>query len=274
VSAAIEETTRAEPRRHRLRRPSQAVVLPILTLLLILAAWELVTRLGNIPKFTLPPMSDVVKTSISHHATLIPAALVTTREALIGFALSVVIGVPLAILITSARWVQNSLYPLLVTTQVIPKVALAPLFVVWFGFGWFPKALLVFLLAFFPIVINSVIGLRSVETEKLYLARSMGATRRQTFWRISLPHAMPNIFGGLKLASTLCVVGAVVAEFVGADAGLGYLIQQANATLDAQTLFAGIVYLSLIGYLLFGLVELAERIALPWHVSRRPTTGA
>jgi NitT/TauT family transport system permease protein len=256
-----------------MRAPGPAVYMPVLTVVALLGAWELITRLGHVPSYTLPPVSDVISRSIGHADTLLPAAWVTTREALIGFGLSIGVGIPLAIFIVSSRWVRYSLYPLVVTTQVVPKVAIAPLLVVWFGFGWFPKALLVFLLAFFPIVINAVIGLQSVETEKLYLARSMGANQLQLFWHIRVPQALPSIFGGVKLAATICVIGAVVAEFVGADAGLGFVIQQANGALDATTLFAGILYLSVIGYLLFGLVEVAERLALPWHVSRRQTTS-
>ena len=243
--------------------------MPVLTVALLLGIWELVTRLGWIPAYDVPPMSDVVKACVNQAGTLLPAAWVTTREALIGFGLSIAIGIPLAILLVSSRVIENSLYPLLVTSQVVPKLAIAPLFVIWFGFGWFPKALLVFLLAFFPIVINAVIGLRSVEVEKLYLVQSMGAGRLQTFWRIRLPQSLPAMFGGIKLAATLAVIGAVVAEFVGADSGLGYLIQQANGNLDTITLFAALIYLSVIGYLLFAATEIVERLALPWHVSRR-----
>jgi NitT/TauT family transport system permease protein len=265
---AVDSGAPARSRRRRWR-PSAKVILPVVTVIVLLGIWELVARLGLVASYTLPPVSDVLKNCVTHFSTLFPAAWVTTREALIGFGASIVIGIPLAVLLTSSDVIRNSLYPLLVTTQVVPKVALAPLFVVWFGFGWFPKALLVFLIAFFPVVINSVIGFGSVEVEKLYLVRSMGATKFQMFWRIRFPHALPSIFGGIKVAATLAVIGAVVAEFVGADAGLGYLIQQANAGFDSVTLFAGIVYLSVIGYLLFAATELVERFTIPWHISQR-----
>jgi NitT/TauT family transport system permease protein len=264
----------ADVPRRRSWRPSSGVVMPVLTVALILGVWELVTRAGWVPSYDVPPMSDVVKYCFNAAGTLMPAAWVTTREALIGFGLSIAVGVPLAIIMVSSRMIENSLYPLIVTSQVVPKVAIAPLIVVWFGFGWFPKALLVFLLAFFPVVINAVIGLRSVEIEKLYLVQSMGASRFQTFWRIRLPQALPAIFGGVKLAATLSVIGAIVAEFVGADAGLGYLIEQSNGSLDTVTLFACLVYLSVIGYLFFVITEIVERMALPWHVSRRTRSAS
>jgi NitT/TauT family transport system permease protein len=161
------------------------------------------------------------------------------------------------------------LYPLLVASQVIPKLAIAPLFIIWFGFGWIPKIFLVFLIAFFPIVIDSIVGFRAIEIEKLYLARSMGASRTQIFVRFRLPQALPSIFSGLKLAGTLAVIGAIVAEFVGSDTGIGHAILAANATLQTETMFAGVLYITIVGIILFLAIDLLERLMLPWHVSRR-----
>jgi NitT/TauT family transport system permease protein len=193
---------------------------------------------------------------------------VTTQEVIWGYLLSIVIGIPLALAIFLSPFFARTVYPLLVSSQAMPKTAIAPLFVVWFGFGLLPKVLIAFLIAFFPIVINTVVGLASIEPEKLYLARSMGMSPMTTFFKIRLPQALPAIFGGLKIAITLAVVGAVVGEFVGAEAGLGYLLLVANGNLNTPLLFAGLVGLTVIGVVAFMLVEIAERIAIPWHVSQ------
>jgi NitT/TauT family transport system permease protein len=148
----------------------------------------------------------------------------------------------------------------------MPKVAVAPLFLVWFGFGLLPKVLIAFLIAFFPVVISTAVGLASIEPEKIYLARSMGFGATATFFKFRLPNALPAIFGGLKISITLAVVGAVVGEFVGGDAGLGYLLMVANGSMDTRLLFAGIVALTVLGVVLFLLVELAERLAIPRHI--------
>jgi NitT/TauT family transport system permease protein len=153
--------------------------------------------------------------------------------------------------------------PLLVSSQAMPKVAVAPLFLVWFGFGLLPKVLIAFLIAFFPIVISTVVGLAAIEQEKIHLARSMGLGTVATFFKIRLPSALPSVFGGLKISITLAVVGAVVGEFVGGDAGLGYLLMVANGNIDTPLLFAGLIALTVQGVALYFLVELAERLAIP-----------
>lgn len=246
-----------------------SLFLPFITFLVILVIWELVVRIGDVPEYLVPPVSEVISTMFTESSLLLPAAWETIKEILLGFGLSIAIGIPLAVLIVTFRFLERTIYPLLVASQVVPKVAIAPLFIVWFGFGIFPKVLLVFLIAFFPIVISGAIGLKAIEREKLYLAASMGAGPMQVFLRFRLPNALPHIFGGIKLSATLAVIGAVVAEFVGAQAGLGFLIQQANATLNTKLLFAGIGYLTIIGVLIFALTDLAERLMLPWHVSHR-----
>ena len=157
--------------------------------------------------------------------------------------------------------------PWLVLSQTFPKVALAPLIVVWFGLGVVPKLVITFLVAFFPVVISSVVGLRSIERDMVELAQSLRATRSQMFWHFRLPLALPNIFAGLKVAVAFSVVGAVIAEWVGANEGLGYLLLQANANLDTPLLFSVLVALTVIGLVLYYGVEAVERLAMPWHVS-------
>ena len=151
----------------------------------------------------------------------------------------------------------------------VPKIAVAPLFIVWFGFGIIPKVIAAFMLGFFPVVVSTVMGFKSVERDMVDLAKSMGSTRWQMFFKISLPHAMPAIFSGMKVSITLAVVGAVVGEFVGANSGIGYLLQKANGSFDLPLMFAGLVVLSMIGVLLFVLLDFIERVSIPWHASQR-----
>jgi NitT/TauT family transport system permease protein len=160
-----------------------------------------------------------------------------------------------------SRLFRRSIYPILLTAQVLPKVALAPLFIVWFGFGLLPKVLMTFLISFFPIVVDSLIGLNSVRPESLMLLRSMGATRWQAFWKVRLPTALPSIFGGLR-------VGTIVAEFVCSDSGLGYVLVVARGNLDTLTVFAAILWLIALGFLFYFAVELAERLCIKGRARR------
>lgn len=252
-----------------MRAWSGEFVYPALALFAVLAFWEVVVWAAKVPRYLLPRPSEVVVAMVIQAPALLRESLVTLQEIVIGFVLSVLVAVPLAILIVSSRPFEKSVYPLLVASQVVPKVAIAPLFLVWFGFGLLPKVLIVFLIAFFPVVINTVIGLRSMEIEKHYLAQSMGANRWQVFSKLQLPNALPSMFGGLKVASTLSVIGAIVGEFVGADDGIGSILMVAIGSIDTVTLFAGIGYLTIMGILIFLLMDVLERLLIPWHTSRR-----
>lgn len=267
---AIEEVE-ASVQRNLARRETRArvssVVYPTALVIALLLLWEAVTRVFGIPRFLLPPPSLVLLSLVDHAALLLTHTWITTLEIVFGFALSIVVGVPLALAIFLWPPFARSIFPLLVSSQAMPKVAVAPLLLVWFGFGLLPKVLIAFLIAFFPVVINTAVGLGSMEREKIYLARSMGLSGTATFFKIRLPNAMPSIFGGLKISVTLAVVGAVVGEFVGGDAGLGYLLMVANGSMDTALLFADLLVLTVLGVVLFMLVELAERLALPRHAS-------
>jgi len=162
---------------------------------------------------------------------------------------------------------------LLVFLQIVPKIAVAPLFIIWFGFGLMPKLLLVFLLSFFPVVVSAITAFQSIEPEILELARSTGAGRLKTFRMVQLPHALPSLFGGIKVAAALSATAAVVAEFVASDRGLGYLLMSYNGNLDTAGSFGAIFVLSVMGLTLYGAVEVVEGWVLPWHVSRRRATG-
>ncbi len=275
-TTAIEEVE-ASVQRHLFRTESRArissVVYPTLLVIAILLLWEALARAFDIPRFLLPPPSLVTLSLINHAGLLLANCGITTLEIALGFGLSVVVGVPLALAIFLWPPFSRAIFPLLVSSQAMPKVAIAPLLLVWFGFGLLPKVLVAFLIAFFPVVINTAVGLGSIEPEKIYLARSMGLGGTATFFKIRLPNALPAIFGGLKISVTLAVVGAVVGEFVGGDAGLGYLLMVANGNMDTALLFADLTLLTALGVAFFMLVELAERLAIPRH-ARGGTSGA
>ena len=242
---------------------------PFWLIVMLLVLWDLVVRLFKIPPYLVPPPMAVVKQLIAEWPMLLSQSLPTLYATLGGFAASALIGVPIAMWIAYSRTVESFVYPLLVFSQSVPKVAIAPLFVVWFGFGIVPKVIAAFLLGFFPVVVSTVQGFKSVEPDMLDLARSMGASRLQTFLKISLPQAMPAIFSGLKVSVTLAVVGAVVGEFVGSNSGIGYVLQVANGNFDLPLMFAALVVLSTIGVILFVAVDLVERLMIPWHASQR-----
>jgi NitT/TauT family transport system permease protein len=244
---------------------------PLGALVLFILLWDLSVRIFDIKPFILPSPLRVLSAMVEEFPTLFPQAWYTLQEVLAGFGISVAVGIPLALAIVSFRVIEKSLYPLLVASQVIPKIAVAPLFILWFGFGTTPKIVVAFLIAFFPVVVDTVVGLKSVEIEKLYLARSMGASSFQTFFKFRLPHAMPNVFGGLKLAITFAVTGAIVGEFIGADRGIGRVLLVANGNLDTPLMFAAVTLLSLMGIALFLVVEIIERFTIRWHVSQRTT---
>jgi NitT/TauT family transport system permease protein len=265
----VEARVQADQRSREARARSAAIGYPVVVVIALLALWETATRAFGVPEFILPPPSRIARSLVQYAPVIFNHGLISTWEILLGFALSIAVGVPLALAIFLWPPFARSVYPLLVSSQAVPKAAIAPLFVVWFGFGLLPKVLIAFLIAFFPIVISTAVGLGSIEPEKIQLARSMGFGAGRTFFSIRLPSALPAIFGGLKIAITLAVVGAIVGEFVGGDAGLGYLLLQANGSMDTPLLFAGLVGLTLIGVVLFLLVELAERLAIPWHTSAR-----
>ncbi len=242
---------------------------PLWLILLLLILWDIAIRLFNIQPYLIPPPLAVVRELGAEWPMLLSQSLPTLYATLGGFAASAVVGVPIAMWIAYSRTVESFVYPLLVFSQSIPKVAIAPLFVVWFGFGIVPKVIAAFLLGFFPVVVSTVQGFKSIEPEVIDLARSMGANPLKIFLKFRLPQAMPSIFSGLKVSVTLAVVGAVVGEFVGSNSGIGFVLQRATGTFDLPLMFAALVVLSTMGVLLFLMVELIERWMMPWHASQR-----
>lgn len=242
-----------------------ALLYPLATAVCVVVLWYVAVLALHIPAYLLPLPGAVLARMQQDGGFLLWHSWVTTYETLGGFALSVVLGLPIAMLIVASRPLDRALMPWLILSQTFPKVALAPLIVVWFGLGVVPKLAVTFLVAFFPVVISTIVGLRSVEREVIELALALRASRLQLFWHFRLPLALPNIFAGLKVSVAFAVVGAVIAEWVGATQGLGYLLLQANANLDTTLLFAVLIALMVIGLVLYYAVEMIERFAIPWH---------
>ena len=241
--------------------------------LLAVVVWQLVVSLSGVAEYVLPAPTAVLEALGRYQGRIVTAAAITLKEILAGYALAIGFSVPVALAIAFSPLFARTIWPLLVFSQIVPKIALAPLFIIWWGFGDPPKIVITFLLSFFPIVIDTVAGFRSLDPEVMYLARSGGASGWDVFWRVRLPAALPHIFAGLKVAAALATTGAIIGEFVGSDRGLGYLLLQASGDLNTALLFAVIVVLSTMGLLLYGVVELVERLMIPWHVSQRVSSG-
>jgi NitT/TauT family transport system permease protein len=242
---------------------------PVISIIILLALWEGAVKVFSIPAYLLPPPSQVFVVIWTHARILSIHAVATLSVILTGFLMSAVIGIPLALAISFSRFFQRTVYPMIVFSQLIPKIALAPLFVIWFGFGFLPKVLIAFLVSFFAVVIQSIVGFTSLKPEPIRVALSMGATPLDLFLKVRLPHALPNIFAGLKLAIASASIGAIVGEFIASQQGLGYLVLIANAELNTPLCFAGMLLLSLMGVALYFMVEAAERLSTGWHVSQR-----
>ena len=252
-----------------MRAHKHALLWTLGSFLIVFAIWELTVRLFAMPEYLLPGPEPVFVALAKNIGTLAGQTIWTAGTVLAGFIIAAAFAIPLAMLIVVSPTLERLLYPPMVATQSIPKIALAPLFIVWFGFGVTPKVAVAFLIAFFPIVIDTIVGLRSIDPAMIQLARSMGAPSHRIFLKLRLPHALPMIFGGLKVASSLAVVGALTVEFVGSDKGLGYLLVQASGNLNTALLFATLVILSAMAMAFFYLIEMLERIAIPWHASQR-----
>ena len=237
----------------------------------LLVAWSLSVKFFSISPYLLPSPESVFERIVRDWRVLAEGTGYTLLSVILGFAMSVAIGIPVALLIVLNRTSERILMPIVVMSQTIPKVAIAPILIIWLGFGVMPKVAITFLIAFFPIVISTAVGLKSVETDMLDLVRSMGAGRLKLLLRVRMPTALPHMFAGLKIAICLAVVGAIVGEFVGSDNGLGYLILTAAGSLDGPMTWAALVVLVAMGVGLFALVSWVEAMVIPWHVSIRTT---
>lgn len=258
----------ARPSRpQRIWQAAQGVVVPVATLMAVIAIWEVSARMLSLPAYLLPAPSRILieLSNVSSH--LLPNIMATLTTVLLGFVASIVVAIPLAIAISASPWVARAIYPLLLITQSTPIIAIAPILVVMAGTGQLSRTLVTFLIAFFPLLVSTVTGLLATPKESVDLARAL----RMNFWQelrfIRMPTAIPFIFSGLRVAISLSVIGAVVAEFVTANAGLGYLITQSTAFFNVPLAFGAVILLAIMGITLFGCVVLAERLLFPWSVS-------
>ena len=251
---------------------------PVVVILLLLGAWELAARWDlisnalNIQDFLVPAPSDIAQSLWRDRSLLADDSWVTLREVLLGFLCALAAGLAFAVILHLSETLRRAFYPLLVASQTIPPVAIAPILVVWFGFGLGPKVLLIALVCFFPVTVNTLDGLRSVDPQLITMMRTLGAGRRQILGRVELPSALPFIFSGTKIAIAVAVIGAVFAEWAGASSGLGHQILIASSNLLTARMFAAITLLSVMAILLFALVSVIERRVVTWD--RREVTRA
>ena len=241
-----------------------------LTLVGLVILWEGLCDVLKVPAFLVPSPIQVASRLYEKRDLYFTHTWVTLYETTAGFFLAVVFGIVSAAIIVIIPRLRDVFMPLLLIAQLVPKVAVAPLLLIWFGYGLIPKILVAFLVAFFPIVVNAASGLASVQPELMDLGHSLKASPWQTFWKFRMPTALPEIFSGMKISVTLAIIGAIIGEFVGGNRGLGYLIIVANQELDTALAFSAIFLLSVMGIILYALIEIGERILIPWHLPSEP----
>ena len=243
-------------------------IIPSLVLLCLIIIWQFFCDIFKIPVWLLPSPKLIYLNTMKWGRFLPMHTLVTLYETIAGFLLALAIGIPLAVLIVYSSVLRNTIYPVLLVLQSVPKVAIAPLLVIWVGAGEMSKILIVAIVAFFPIVVDSATGLNSVEPELLELSHSLHATKLQIFFRIRFPWALPYIFSGMKVAISLSVIGAVIGEFVGSDRGLGFLVLMATGEMNTALVFGVLVVLSALGILAFAAINILEKMICPWYLEQ------
>jgi NitT/TauT family transport system permease protein len=260
--AEPEAAIRRRARRRSLAQLTRKAALPIVTAALVLAAWEAFVDVSGIRPVLLPAPSGILRAVWVHRELLIEHAVPTTLESIGGFALSVVFGGLLGVLLTYSSLARDALYPNVILFQLIPKVAVAPLFILWFGIGWESRLAIALFVAFFPIVISTVSGLRAADPAMLRLCDSLAATRWQVFLKIRLPYSLPFLFNGMKISMTLAIIGVIVGEFITSQRGLGYIILFAGSRMETTTVIAALLVLCAVGLILYGMVALAEMLIM------------
>lgn len=246
---------------RRLAAYGPAIVLAIA----LLALWQLYVQVSQVGPRFLPSPTAVIAALVTNWPVIYDNTIPTLLETVLGIAIATALGLFLAVLLNVSGWMRRAVYPLLVTSQTIPMVALAPLLLIWVGYNISSKLIVVILYCFFPIAVACADGLASVEPAMIRLLRSMKASRWQILWMVRLPAAMPSFFSGLRIAATYSVVGAIFGEYVGAEKGLGIYMQRATNSFATAQVFAAIVVTAALSLALFGLVSLIERLALPWY---------
>jgi len=269
VTSAGRDAAETPGRVHGARRVLHQVLAPACVLAAVIGIWELVVRELDVKTYVLPAPSAIARTTADNWDVLLPNLRVTVEEMLLGFALAAGVGVVLGTLIASSAVFRRGVFPLVIASQTVPVIAIAPVLVIWFGYDILPRVLVTALIAFFPLTVNTVSGFRAVDPELIRLFRSLNASWLQIFRKLTFPSGLPYIFAGLKVAATLSVIGATVGEWVGADKGLGYQIITDTSQLETTRVFASIFLLSLSGIALYLIVSVVEWVSLPWRHSVR-----
>ena len=278
VAASSTPRTSVESRERRRARLTKLIpwVSTLLSIVLLVIIWKLVIAVFDVSPFVLPQPEDVLKgvKELVNSNGFWTDVRVTLTETLVGFAIALALGIILGTILGRVVWLEQAARPVIVASQVVPKVALIPLFIIWFGFGMTSKIIIVALLAFFPILLNVILGVRSVDSGHRDVMRSLNASRWQTFRRLEYPSTLPYILAGMEVGIVFAVVGAIVGEYLGGDQGLGYRIVTSLNNLQAETLFAVILVLTLFGFLLYLAVVALKRFLIPWHDSTIDSTRA
>jgi len=243
--------------------------IPIAILVVLAGVWELWIQLGDVPKWQLPAPSAIAVELSDSRALLWDHTLVTLQEVALGFLAALAAGVIVAALITYSRVLESSIYPIVIASQTVPIIAIAPLLLIWVGYGIEPKIIIVALISFYPIAVNTVDGMKSVDPDMVRMMRTLGASRWQIFSKLQVPTSLPFMFSGIKIGISVSVIAAVISEWVGASEGLGYLITYSQPLFLTARVFAAIVLLSIMGISLFVLASVLERVMLPWYHTER-----
>jgi ABC-type nitrate/sulfonate/bicarbonate transport system permease component len=278
ASAADKKLSSGDPKRM-LRTPPRALRRPlhylpaILVPVAVIIGWQLYCTLGHEDPTVLPSPSRVLVQTWDFRSLAWMHTRQTLLETAVGFSISIAFAIVVAVLMDQAKWLRRGLYPMLVASQTIPIIAIAPLMIIWFGFGLLPKVLVIILATFFPMVVALLDGLASTDPEAMSLLRTMGAGKRQTFTKVRFPNALPHFFTGIRIAATYAVVAAIFAEYVGAYNGLGIWMELSKNAFRTDLVFGAIVITALLSITLFSLVHVVSRLTIPWyHASRKPTT--
>ncbi len=244
-------------------------LLPVFILIGLVAAWEVWVRLADVPKWQLPAPWEIAQELVSSRSLLWEHYLVTLEEIVVGFMAALAAGLLLASGIAYSRVLERSVYPIVIASQTVPIIAIAPLLLIWVGYGLTPKIIIVALICFYPIAVNTVDGLKAADPDMVNMLRTLGASRWQVFTKLQIPTAMPFIFSGIKIGISVSVIAAVIGEWVGASEGLGYLITYSQPLFLTARVFAAIFVLSLMGISLFLLAVIVEHLMMPWHFNEK-----
>jgi NitT/TauT family transport system permease protein len=264
--------TAAKTGNPRIHKFVSWLTISLAIIVIIMLLWELVVIAFNMPIAVLPSPVRVWDTMVGNFTYLRQNSVPTILESVVGYLAAVVLSIPLGYLLSRPGRLSTALNTAVLSAQIFPKIAVAPLFVVWFGFGYFPKFLFVFILGFFPITLSSAAGFSSAPTEVRDLGKVLGLSKWEQIRKLLWPGALPQIFTGMKISAAFAITAAIVYEFVGANHGLGYIIDASQANIDTPMAFAAVIFVTVLGFLFYGVVALIETLAIPWHVSHRSQT--